>query len=52
MSDRVQVVDKRINLAQIFATAFLGFELAFAQHDCQIANFMQPLARQTIYSFR
>src|SRR4030095_3580671 len=52
MSDRVQVVDKRINLAQIFATAFFRFEFALAHHDSEVANIVQLLSRQGFCSLR
>ena len=52
MSDRVEVVDERINFAQIFATAFFGFQFALAHHDREIANIVQLLSRQSVCSFR
>ncbi len=52
MSDRVQVVDERINLAHIFATAFFGFQFALAHHDGEVANIVQLLSRQSFCSFR
>ena len=52
MSDRVQVADKRIDFAQIFATAFFGFQFALAHHDREIANIVQLLPLQSFCSFR
>src|SRR5207247_7097739 len=45
-NQELKVLDEGIDLAQIFAPALLWLQFAFAHEDGEIAQLMQPLARQ------
>ena len=42
---RNQIDDQRVDLAQVFATAFFRFQFTIANDDRQIANLVQQLSR-------